>query len=184
MTLVLPDLVLVHGGEHAADCWDLTVAQLRRRAPELQVLAVDLPGRRSKPADLATVTVTDWVASVVADTEAAGLGEIVIVGRSIAGLTVPGVVAKLGSMGLRRITPALANAVSMCPNCFTPALNASCSASWLRTSSLRKSISCPVFSRGAPFPPGLPGCPVLRDDIEVFTNVDAHDVRTNLAKNS
>ena len=47
--MALPTLVLVHGAVHAADCWDLTVDEIRRLAPELTVLAVDLPGRRSKP---------------------------------------------------------------------------------------------------------------------------------------
>ena len=42
--VTLPALVLVHGGGHAADCWDLTVDEIRRIAPELSVLAVDLPG--------------------------------------------------------------------------------------------------------------------------------------------
>ena len=69
-----PALVLVHGAVHAADCWDLTIGEIRRLAPELAVLAVDLPGRRGKPGDLATVTIADWVASVVADTLAAPFG--------------------------------------------------------------------------------------------------------------
>ena len=37
-TMALPDLVLVHGGEHAGDCWDLVVAELRGREPELRTL--------------------------------------------------------------------------------------------------------------------------------------------------
>ena len=45
----LPALVLVHGGVHAADCWDLTIAELRRQEPQLKTFAVDLPGRRGKP---------------------------------------------------------------------------------------------------------------------------------------
>jgi pimeloyl-ACP methyl ester carboxylesterase len=105
---VLPDLVLVHGGEHAGDCWDHTVAELRRQAPELRVLAVDLPGRRGKPADMATLAIADGVGSVVADIEDAGLGDIVIVGHSMAGLTVPGVVAKLGSPRVREMILAAA----------------------------------------------------------------------------
>ncbi|ORA40353.1 esterase [Mycobacterium branderi] len=104
----LPDLVLVHGGEHAADCWDLTVAELNRQAPNLRVLAVDLPGRRGKPTDPATVTIAGWVESVVADIENAGLGDIVIVGHSMAGLTVPGVVARLGSRRIREMILAAA----------------------------------------------------------------------------
>src|ERR1700742_3867421 len=64
--MTLPGLVLVHGGAHAADCWDLTIAELACREPGLRVLAVDLPGRGRHPADLATVTVADWVGSVAA----------------------------------------------------------------------------------------------------------------------
>jgi|SRR5882757_711158 len=95
--MALPDLVLVHGGAHAADCWDLTVAELARQEPELRVLAVDLPGRGGRPADLSTVGIADWIDSAVADIEDAGLGDVVVVGHSMAGLTVPGVVAKLGA---------------------------------------------------------------------------------------
>jgi pimeloyl-ACP methyl ester carboxylesterase len=99
----LPDLVLVHGGEHAGDCWDLVVAELRRQEPELRTLAVDLPGRGRTPGDLATATIGDWVDSVVADVERERLGDIVIVGHSMAGVTVPGVVAKLGSARVREM---------------------------------------------------------------------------------
>lgn len=98
-----PGLVLVHGGAHAADCWDLTVAELARQAPELRVLAVDLPGRAGKPANLATVTVSDWVNSAVADIDDAGLSDVVVVGHSMAGLTVPGIVAKLGAARVREM---------------------------------------------------------------------------------
>jgi pimeloyl-ACP methyl ester carboxylesterase len=98
-----PDLVLIHGGAHAADSWEPTVAELARQAPELRVLAVDLPGRGSKPANLATVTIADYVDSVVADVEDAGLGDVVVVGHSLAGLTAPGVVARLGAPRVREM---------------------------------------------------------------------------------
>ena len=101
--MALPDLVLVHGGEHAADCWDLVIAELRRQEPELRTLAVDLPGRGRTPGDLATATIGEWVDSVVADIERERLGDIVIVGHSMAGVTVPGVVAKLGSARVREM---------------------------------------------------------------------------------
>ncbi|MDT5094425.1 MAG: hypothetical protein QOH60_3788 [Mycobacterium sp.] len=101
--MTLPDLVLVHGGEHAGDCWDLVVAELRCQAPELRTLAVDLPGRAGKPGDLATATIGKWVDSVVADIDREGLGDIVIVGHSMAGVTVPGVVTKLGSARVREM---------------------------------------------------------------------------------
>lgn len=98
-----PGLVLVHGGAHAADCWDATVAELARQAPELRVLAVDLPGRGGRPADLTAVTIADWVNSAVADIDDAGLGDVVVVGHSMAGLTVPGIVAKLGAARVREM---------------------------------------------------------------------------------
>jgi pimeloyl-ACP methyl ester carboxylesterase len=106
--MALPDLVLVHGGEHAGDCWELVLAELHRQAPELRTLAVDLPGHGTKPGDLATATIGEWVESIVADIEEAGLGDIVIVGHSMAGVTVPGVVAKLGSARVREMILATA----------------------------------------------------------------------------
>jgi len=101
--MALPGLVLIHGGAHAADCWDPTVAELARQAPQLRVLAVDLPGRTAKPAELASVQISDFVNSVVADVDEAGLGDVVVVGHSMAGLTVPGVVAKLGAARVREL---------------------------------------------------------------------------------
>jgi pimeloyl-ACP methyl ester carboxylesterase len=47
--MALPALVLVHGGGMAADSWDLIVEEIHRLAPELNVLAPDMPGRRSSP---------------------------------------------------------------------------------------------------------------------------------------
>lgn len=59
-------------------------------------MAVDLPGRAGKPADLATLSVEDEVASVVADigTSVTG-GPVVLVAHSSGGLVVPGVAAAL-----------------------------------------------------------------------------------------
>jgi len=93
---------LVHGGSHAADCWDPTVSELARQAPGLRVLAVDLPGRGAVPGDLATLTVSACVDSVVAQIDAAGIERVVLVGHSMAGITVPGVAAALGADRLVR----------------------------------------------------------------------------------
>jgi pimeloyl-ACP methyl ester carboxylesterase len=106
--MALPALVLVHGGQHAADCWDLAVDEIRHLEPDLDVLAVDLPGRRGKPGDLRTATIGSWVESAVSDIEDAGLEQLVIVGHSMAGLTVPGVVRKLGSPRVREMILAAA----------------------------------------------------------------------------
>jgi pimeloyl-ACP methyl ester carboxylesterase len=106
--MALPALVLVHGGQHAADCWDLTVDEIARLQADLDVLAVDLPGRRGKPGDLRTASIDSWVESAVGDIENAGIDEFVVVGHSMAGLTVPGIVTKLGSSRVREMVLAAA----------------------------------------------------------------------------
>jgi pimeloyl-ACP methyl ester carboxylesterase len=85
--------LLIHGGGSTARFWDRLVPLLDRLS-----LAVDLPGRASRPAELATLTVDQEVASVVADVRAGELAPpITIVAHSSGGLVVPGVVAALGS---------------------------------------------------------------------------------------
>jgi hypothetical protein len=92
--MALPALVLVHGGGLAADSWELTVDEIHRVAPELTVLALDMPGRRNKPGDLKEMTIADFVDSLVGDIECAGLEDVVLVGHSIGGMTLPGVVTQ------------------------------------------------------------------------------------------
>ncbi|WP_308207501.1 alpha/beta fold hydrolase [Mycobacterium cookii] len=93
----------MHGGEHSADCWDLTVDELRRLEPNLPVLAVDLPGHGATPGDLTSVSIADCVRSAVQQIENAGLREVIVVGHSLAGLTVPGIVAALGRSRVREM---------------------------------------------------------------------------------
>src|SRR3978361_1360832 len=99
----LPGLVLVHGGAHAGDCWDLVVAELACREPKLRVLAVDPPGRGRSPANLAASSIAGWVESVVAQLDGASLHDVVIVGHSLGGGIVPGVVARLGAARVREM---------------------------------------------------------------------------------
>jgi pimeloyl-ACP methyl ester carboxylesterase len=66
-----------------------------RRHLRTPSLAVDLPGRRYKPADLATVTRADWIRSVCEDIQGADLDEVILVGHSSAGFVIPGVAAAL-----------------------------------------------------------------------------------------
>ena len=85
-------VVLVHGGGTTARFWDRVLPLL----PD-GTMAVDLPGRADRPADLATVSVDDEVASVVADIRSgAGDGPVVLVAHSSGGLVVPGVASALG----------------------------------------------------------------------------------------
>jgi pimeloyl-ACP methyl ester carboxylesterase len=96
-------LVLVHGGGLAADSWELTVNEIHRLAPELTVLALDMPGRRNKPGDLRELTLADYVDSLVGDIESAGSQDLVIAGHSIGGMPLPGVVTKLGAARVREM---------------------------------------------------------------------------------
>ena len=101
--MALPALVLVHGGGFAADSWELTVEEIHQLAPELTVLTLDMPGRRNKPGDLREMTIADYVDSLVGDIEGAGLEDIVIVGHSIGGMTLPGMATKLGAARVREM---------------------------------------------------------------------------------
>jgi len=83
-------VVLVHGGTLTSTMWDPVRACLSTPS-----VALDLPGRRYRPADLAEVTVDDWVASVCDDIAAGALDDVVLVAHSSGGYVLPGVAARL-----------------------------------------------------------------------------------------
>jgi pimeloyl-ACP methyl ester carboxylesterase len=87
----MASVVLVHGGSFAASCWDLFVDYL-----DGPVLAVDLPGRGAHPAPLRSVTIGSAAASVAADVDAAGVDDVVLVGHSLAGCSMPATIGLLG----------------------------------------------------------------------------------------
>ena len=82
--------ILVHGGGFAGSCWDELIPFL-----EGDAIAVDLPGRGRSPGDLATLTVSDFVDSVVGDIVDSDLRDVTLVGHSLAGITLPGVAEKI-----------------------------------------------------------------------------------------
>jgi len=89
--------VLVHGGGSTGRYWDRVVPLL-----DGTVLAVDLPGRNGKPADLSTLTVDQEVDSVIADINASAHDEpVVLIAHSSGGLVAPGVVGALGDRVVR-----------------------------------------------------------------------------------
>jgi pimeloyl-ACP methyl ester carboxylesterase len=95
-------IVLIHGGGTTARFWDRLIPFLDEKT-----LAVNLPGRADRPADLPTLSLEAEVASVVADIEAASdPGPITLVAHSSGGLVVPGVISALNG----RVDAVLLNA--------------------------------------------------------------------------
>lgn len=100
--------LLIHGGNCTGRFWDRVVARLA--APSV---AVDLPGRGDRPADLMTVSLDQHAASVVTDLRAAAPdGPVVIAAHSSGGLIVPRVVAALGD----RVTAVVLSSASVPPD--------------------------------------------------------------------
>jgi pimeloyl-ACP methyl ester carboxylesterase len=93
---VEPTLVLVHGGTKTSTMWDDVGRHLRS-----PWLAVDLPGRRYRPADLSEVTLDDWAVAVQRDIEA--LGQVVLVGHSSGGYVIPRVAARVPAQVCRLV---------------------------------------------------------------------------------
>jgi pimeloyl-ACP methyl ester carboxylesterase len=90
--------VLVHGGTTTGRYWDLVLPLLDGPA-----LAPHMPGRLDRPGDLATLTVDEAAASMVADVDTAGFDDVVLVAHSSGGLEVPAMVAGLGGDRVRAI---------------------------------------------------------------------------------
>ena len=82
---------LIHGATLGANCWDPLVP-LR----DGEVLAVDLPGRGSRAGvDIRAVTLDDCGKAVAADIVERDLTDVVLVGHSFGGVTVPRVMSLL-----------------------------------------------------------------------------------------
>jgi len=77
--------VLIHGAGFGANCWDELIPHLNA-----ETLAVDLPGRGTRAdVDLGKVTLADCAEAVREEIEAKGVRDVVLVGHSFAGVTVP-----------------------------------------------------------------------------------------------
>jgi len=88
-----PGIVLVHGGSTNSTMWDGLLPLL-----SVPAIAVDLPGRRYKPRDLASITTRDFVDSIVEDCLASGFSDVIVIGHSSAGFAMPYLPAKLDSI--------------------------------------------------------------------------------------
>jgi pimeloyl-ACP methyl ester carboxylesterase len=82
------NFALLHGGGQGSWVWDETVAALHEQGA--RALALDAPGCGAKRGrDTSAVSVADIAAELIADIEAAGLSEVVLVGHSQAGTILP-----------------------------------------------------------------------------------------------
>ena len=82
--------VLVHGGGMDGSCWSRLVPLL-----DGEVVVVDLPGRGARAdVELSEVSIGACASAVASDLLAADLHDVVLVGHSLAGVTLPGVVAR------------------------------------------------------------------------------------------
>lgn len=98
-----PLIVFVHGGQHTKQCWQPTIDVINQQAPDIETLAVNLPGHGDEPGDLATLTIAQCVDSVLDKINAHGAQSVMLVGHSMAGITIPGVAAKLGADRIHRM---------------------------------------------------------------------------------
>jgi pimeloyl-ACP methyl ester carboxylesterase len=87
-----PTIVLVHGAGHTSEVWRSTQEHLRHAS-----VAVDIPGRRSRRADVTAVTIDAAADSIAADVRAATHARVVLVGHSAGGILLPAVAARLGA---------------------------------------------------------------------------------------
>ena len=90
-------VVLLHGGGTSARQWDLVVERLAAPA-----LALDVPGRGDRPADVATLTLAQAVDSLAADAGGPSGGPLVLVAHSSGCLLAPGLVGRLSGR-VRRV---------------------------------------------------------------------------------
>lgn len=100
----MTSFVLVHGGSHGAWCWERLIPHLRGDPRIEAVVAVDLTGhgtrRDLQPLD--TITLLDYVDDVVREIERCDLHSVVLVGHSLAGITIPRAAARVAGR-IRRL---------------------------------------------------------------------------------
>lgn len=100
----MANFVLVHGAAHGAWCWEQVVPILEASPQVEHVVAIDLVGHGArldeKPLD--EVCLDDYAYDVVREIESRDLHDVVLVGHSLAGITLPSAAHPLVSR-LRRL---------------------------------------------------------------------------------
>tara|TARA_R110000772_G_scaffold268731_1_gene398344 strand:+ start:53021 stop:53761 length:741 start_codon:yes stop_codon:yes gene_type:complete len=101
--LAEPTLVFIHGGQHSKSCWQPTIDAIRKYNPSANILAVNLPGHGDNPGDLATLSIAQCVNDVTSQILATSPQRVILIGHSMAGITIPGVTEKLGKALVSKI---------------------------------------------------------------------------------
>jgi pimeloyl-ACP methyl ester carboxylesterase len=91
----MADFVFLHGGGQGSWVWDETIAALHLQSGDgVRYLALDAPGCGAKRGrDTGELSFAQITAELVADIEAAGLRDVVLVGHSQAGTSMPAMAA-------------------------------------------------------------------------------------------
>ena len=89
--------VLIHGGAHAGWCWDRLKPLLESDPRVQRVIALDLPGHGSRLGDKeqGDVTLEDYIEAVAETVRNADLRDVILVGHSLAGVSVPQAAARV-----------------------------------------------------------------------------------------
>lgn len=100
----MTSFVLVHGGAHGAWCWDRLAPHLSSDPRVDAVVAVDLSGHgaRLDAKPLEEIRLADYVDDVVREIKGRDLHGVVLVGHSLAGITIPRAAARVADR-IRRI---------------------------------------------------------------------------------
>jgi len=85
-------LVLLHGAMLGRWIWSRVEPLLAGPA-----LAIDLPGRGTRPADVTKLTLDDVIDSVTSDIESWPVDQVVLVAHSLSGILVPALISRLPS---------------------------------------------------------------------------------------
>ena len=100
----MANFVLVHGAAHGAWCWERVVPILEVSPHVQQVIAIDLVGHgerlEEKPQE--EICIDDYADDIVREIEVGNLHDVVLVGHSLAGITLPPAAHRLVSR-LRRL---------------------------------------------------------------------------------
>lgn len=90
----MADYLLVHGAWQGAWSWERVVDFLQEQGH--RAVAVDLPGHGSRAhEDLSKIQLQDYVEAVVAEAKSKNMRDLVLVGHSLAGITLPYVALRI-----------------------------------------------------------------------------------------